>query len=150
SLWKFFFGDFDFSVGTKVALGWNNAEINNQGNQVRTSPGGARTVFNGGLLALPSNIGRRDRTLIAWLPEIHANINAHLTDHITFNIGYPFLFLSRVYRPGEQIDRVIDITQIPNFPKDGAVPTGLLRPAVPFRESDVFVQGLNVGVQLTW
>lgn len=150
SLLKFFLGDFDLSVATKLAVGWNDAEINIQGNQVRTAAGGARTVFQGGLLALPTNIGRHDRTLFAWMPEISANINAHLTSHITFNVGYTFLFLSRVYRPGEQIDRVIDITRIPNFPTGGAAPTGLARPAVPFRETDVWVQGLNVGLQLTW
>ena len=47
--------------------------------------------------------------------------------------------------------RVIDITQIPNYPPAvRATPTGLNQPNVPFRESDLWLLGGSVGFEVVW
>jgi hypothetical protein len=65
-------------------------------------------------------------------------------------MGYSFLYWSNVWRAGDQIDRVVDVTQIPNFAPPDVQPTGFARPGVPFRTSDFWAQGLNFGVEFTW
>ena len=54
-------------------------------------------------------------------------------------------------RPGEQIDRVLDETQIPNFDPPGTIaPAGQNRPAVLFRQSDFWAQGMNLGLEFRY
>jgi hypothetical protein len=56
---------------------------------------------------------------------------------------------SRVIRPGGQIDRVVDINQIPNF---GVIapPVAGSRPAVLFKETDFWAQGISFGVEFRY
>jgi hypothetical protein len=52
-------------------------------------------------------------------------------------------------RPGDQIDRGLDVTRIPNF----GVPANPLpqpRPAVPFKETDYWAQGINIGLEFRY
>jgi hypothetical protein len=48
-------------------------------------------------------------------------------------------------RPGDQIDQVLDLNQVPNsgrpFP-----PANQVRPVVPFQVSSYWAQGVNAGV----
>jgi hypothetical protein len=61
-------------------------------------------------------------------------------------VGYSFLYLSSVVRPGDQIDRVLNVTRIPNF-VPGAVPSGPLRPMPLIHDTDFWAQGINFGVE---
>jgi hypothetical protein len=65
-------------------------------------------------------------------------------------VGYNFLYVSSVIRPGDQVDRVLDITQIPNFPVPGVQPTALGRPTVLFKETDFWAQGINLGLEIRY
>lgn len=150
TLWKFYLGEFDFNVTTKLAVGANMAEILIEGAQLRTSPTGQVTRFTGGLLALPSNIGRFDDTLLCFMPELNFSGSVQLTKHISATMGYNFIFMTRVFRPGYQIDRVIDVTQIPNFPTGNVPPTGFRAPAPALDDTVVWFQGLNLTLQITW
>jgi hypothetical protein len=104
----------------------------------------------GGLLALPTNIGHFSRDRFSVVPEIGVNLGYQLTDHLRAYVGYNFLYWTNVVRPGAQIDRVLDVTLIPNFPVPGAVPTGQNRPMVPFKENDFWAQGINFGLEFRW
>jgi hypothetical protein len=54
-------------------------------------------------------------------------------------------------RPTDQINRVIDITQIPNYPPATRVtPTGLNQPTVPFNQTDVWLLGGTLGFEIIW
>jgi hypothetical protein len=59
-------------------------------------------------------------------------------------VGYNLLFWSNVIRPGDQVDRVVDLTFVPNGPAVAA--SGQLRPEPLFRQSNLFVNGLQLGV----
>ena len=93
--------------------------------------GGAAQAFNGGLLALPSNIGRYDRDVFSWVPELGVTIGYQCTDHWKLFVGYNVLYWSSVVRPGEQIDRTVNANQLP--PPVGGGPN---RPLFTFNAND--------------
>jgi hypothetical protein len=142
-------GRWQLDVKGKLALGVTHEIIDISGSQTLTTPTGQVSHFTGGLLALPSNIGHFDHDEFAVVPEININIGYRLSKCLVAYVGYDFLYWSRVARPGDQIDRVVDTTQIPNFAQS-TTPTGVARPAVPFTQSDFWAHGLNVGVEFTW
>ena len=115
------------------------------GSETIVAPNGSSQSFNGGLLALPSNIGQFGKTKFSFVPEIGVTVGYQLTDKIRLYAGYNFLYWTNVIRPGGQIDRILDVTQIPNFTIAGATPAGQNRPAVLFRESDYWAQGIVIG-----
>src|SRR5262249_48023859 len=99
----------------KVALGATHEEVNIQG--VQLFPPGTPNVDTrtGGLFALSSNIGNFSRDRFAVVPEIGVTLGWYLTENVQLTVGYNFLYWSSVVRPGEQIDRNLDVNRIPNF-----------------------------------
>ena len=75
-----------------------------------------------------------------------------MTDQLKAFVGYNFLYWSNVIRPGDQIDTVIDVNRVPRFVPPGVIvpDAGVQRPAVLFRETDFWAQGINFGVQYRW
>jgi hypothetical protein len=138
-------------AGAKLALGATGEDLTISGSQVRTLPDSTRIVSPAGLLALRSNSGSFHANQFSQVPELTFKISARASSHLTFSGGFSALYWSRVLRPGQQIDRSLDITQIPNFPgAAGAVPTGLNQPGVPFRQSDLWVLGIQFGMEINW
>jgi hypothetical protein len=137
--------------GAKLAVGTTHQEINIIGRQLRTLADGTQVNSSAGLLALPTNIGRHSEERFTQVPEIDFKVTALLAKWLDVSVGFTSIYWSRIMRPGLQIDRGLDITQIPNFPQGaGATPTGLTQPFVPFRQSDLWLLGLSVGVELRW
>ena len=132
-------------VNTKVGLGSMQEMVKISGSTAITPLGGATQTFNGGLLALPSNIGRFTRDEFSVVPEIGLNFGYQCTDHIKFFVGYNVLYWSSVVRAGEQIDRVVNTNQLPP-----AIAGGPPRPAFTFNASDFWAQGVNFGVEFKY
>jgi hypothetical protein len=143
-------GPWQLGVRAKLGLGVTRQTVDINGSQTIGFPTGVVETFNGGLLALPTNIGRYHDNEFAVVPEVAANIGYRFSDCIMVYAGYTFLYWSRVVRPGDQIDRVVDVTQIPNFAPPGVPSTGIARPTVLFSQTDFWAQGLNLGVELCW
>jgi hypothetical protein len=141
-----YFGRFFLGLRGKVALGDNHETLNINGSQLITDAQGNLHVFRGGLLALQSNMGHFSRDRFAVVPELGLSIGCQLTDQLRFTVGYNLLYWSDVIRPGEQIDRVIDETLIPNFGAHNP-PAGQNRPTVLFKQSDFWAQGLTFGLE---
>lgn len=81
------------------------------------------------------------------------NLNArlHLTGCVSVNIGYNLLFLTNVYRSGNQIDRAIDPGYLPgSMPINGTFPNDLARPTTLLDSSTLCVQGMNVGFTVSY
>jgi hypothetical protein len=146
---KFFLDALDMSIAFKIAFGENVEQVYIDGYQLRTA-NGTTTATSGGVLALPSNIGRHNGTQFAVVPEVDVLGHYQFCRHVGLAAGYTFLYWGRVARPEYQIDRVIDVTQIPNFPTSGIAPTGLARPSVPFKQTDYWTQGLTVRLEFVW
>src|SRR5262249_29953378 len=135
----------------KLAVGETSEDLNVAGAQVRTFANGTTATSVGGLLALPSNIGHHPHSQFAQVPELDFSLAYPIINHVTISAGFSALYWSRILRPGQQVDRAIDITQIPNFPgAAGAVPTGLASPSVPFQQSDLWLLGIRIGLEAVW
>jgi hypothetical protein len=147
---EFHRGPWSLDLRGKLALGETHQHLTIDGSERLVAADGTVTVSRGGLLALPSNIGQFNRDRFSVVPEIGVSLGYQLTEHLRVSVGYNFLYWTNVLRPGQQIDRVIDVTQIPNFAAPGTAPTGQNRPAVPFKESDFWAQGLTVGLEFRY
>ncbi len=138
-LWNRWF----FGWSAKVALG--------NVHQIIQIDGSTTTFLNpgtqpGGLYALTTNIGTHTANRLAVLPEVNLKIGYDLTENLRLYVGYDFLYLSNVVRPGEQIDTRVNQTFRPVNGQIAGAGTGAPLPAVLFRTSDFWTQGLNFGL----
>lgn len=131
----------------KIGLGQMRQKVNINGATNVLMPDGSTTVFEGGLLALRSNIGHHQRDQLAFLPEVGLNVGLQLTRYLKVYAGYTFLWVSTVARAGEQMDPVVNVTQFPILSGNGPL-VGPARPAFHFAGTDFWAQGMNFGLQL--
>lgn len=132
----------------KIGLGVTNQQLSVEGFQVvHTRPDNATTGYVGGLLALPSNIGDRERDVFSVVPEVGVTVGYYLTDRFRATVGYNFLYWSHVVRPGDQIDPVLNVNQIPNF---GKLPDNPDRPAALFKSTDFWAHGITAGFEFRY
>ncbi|MCA9247196.1 MAG: BBP7 family outer membrane beta-barrel protein [Planctomycetales bacterium] len=125
----------------KLAMGTSYSRVF-VGGSTTTTTGGASDVDRGGLLALNTNIGQKDRDDFAIMPELGLSVGYDLTSQLQATFGYTFIYWSNVVRPGDQIDRDINTTYLPN-----GTPVGAGRPEQKFVTTDFWVQGLNFGLE---
>jgi hypothetical protein len=142
-------GRWSLDMLAKVALGYTHQVVGIDGSQVQTDNVLGTRSFQGGLLALPTNIGNFTRNRFTVVPEVGLNVGYQLTEHMRFVVGYSFLYWSSVVRPGGQIDRNLDATNIPNF-ITADLPTGQRRPAALLQATDFWAQGINFGLEIRY
>jgi hypothetical protein len=143
-LWEARSGPFTFEIVGKIALGRTQRRVDINGSTVISVPGQAPAAFEGGILALSSNIGSHDDSTFSVVPEVSAKLAYNITDNCRISIGYSFLCWTNVARAGEQIDLNVNPTLFPP-------PTTVVGPNVPqftLRESTWWVQGLNFGLEV--
>ncbi len=140
---EFYNGRWGVDLRLKLAIGSVSQRVNIAGSTVVTEPSSTPVTNVGGVLALPSNIGQFNRNQFGVLPEFGVNLNYQLTPCWRVNVGYTLLGLTNVVRPGDQIDVRIDSNQIP--PAATAGPFTFPRHV--FHNSDLLVQGINVGLE---
>jgi hypothetical protein len=134
---------------TKVAFGRIDQAVDVAGTTEAISPTGMSTMLPSGLLALPTNSGHHNRSLFAAVPGADVTLGYRLTHHLQVHVGYTFLYLDNVARPANQIDRVINITQVPTAQNPG-VATPPFRPAFIFRGTEFWAQGLAFGLEIAF
>ena len=139
-----------------VALGNTRQTVEVAGFQQRQRPGETAVLFpDGGLLAAGPNLGRFTDDRFSVVPEVSFNLGYWITPSVKAYVGYNALYWSNVARPGDQVDRTIDVTFIPNPPVNPATGqepafSGLNRPTVPFRQDHLWVNGIQFGAELRW
>lgn len=136
---------------TKVGAGDNYSVVTIKGSASFNNPTAA---FNQGLFAQPSNIGAWNSHHFSILTETGLNIGYNLTPRLRVHAGYSVLYWSNVLKPGDQIDPIVDETLVPKPP---GTPAQFLplhpsdpHPVVPFKRSDFFAHGVNLGVTYRW
>jgi hypothetical protein len=151
-------GNLTLSTTGKVALGVAHEHLGINGSfstndfnvPFGTGPG---KTFPGGYFALPSNIGSYSRDRFAVVPEAGVNLSYQLTRQLSFSVGYTFLYLNSVVRPGEQIDRGINGAQSALYVSP-APPRGLDggpdRPQPLFHSTDYWAQGITFGLEFRY
>ncbi len=100
-------------------------------------------VTPGGLLTQPTNIGTHVGDEFTVIPEAGIKIGLQLTDNIKTSIGYNYIYVSNVVRPGGQVDTGLNISQI-----DGGALVGQARPAPRNSDTDFWLQGGNVSLEV--
>jgi hypothetical protein len=158
---SFFGGQFGFDGGLawwrltvdvvgKIALGSTQEVAVIKGNTaIRALTTGASASVASGVLALPSNIGHYSRDQFTVVPEVGVNVGFMLNQHVRATVGYSFLYMSEAWRPGDQIDRVLNTAQVPG-PSGAVILAGPARPLFPSRDTDFWAQGVNVGVEFRY
>jgi hypothetical protein len=136
---------FSLELLAKVAFGNLHSESTIQGNSTVTLPGLPPTVTSGGLLALPSNIGSYSRDRLAFLPEFGINGTILISPRMAFICGYTLILLNDVVRTGDLIDTSVNTSQLGGRPLAGAA-----RPTFTGGNSDLWVQGVNLGFDFRW
>jgi hypothetical protein len=141
-----------WSLGAKLKVGLGNTQeiVDISGSTRVVLPPPLNTVTNtaGGLLAQPgTNIGHYSKDIFSVVPEAGVTVGYQITPHLRGLLGYNFLYWSNVVRPGDQIDLRVNRTFAGSSP---VPPTGMPNPVFPFRTSDLWVQGLTVGLEFTW
>jgi hypothetical protein len=138
------------NASAKVALGDMHETVNINGvtrTNFFTGAGGAIQTFPGGVFTQPSNIGNYNFDRFAVIPEGTINVGYQLRDRARVYVGYTFLYVSDLARPGNQIDPTINTTRTNFANAAGIPPVGPARPAFNLNQSDFWAQGINFGIE---
>ncbi len=140
------------SVGgeVKLAVGSTHEVVETDGTTIRTLRTGTVQTMTGGLLALPSNSGHHSKNQFGLVPEGLLNVSYRVTSRIRLSLGYDFLYWDEVVRPGDQIPRVIDPSQVPLFRGFGFTRTTPEQPLPMLKQSDFWAQGISAGLEFRW
>lgn len=129
----------------KLAMGVSMAHSELSGNRATTDNTGATRTYSRGVLVQATNAGSLKENNFAVMPELGATLGLDVTERLRATVGYTFLYISNVARPGDQLD--LDISGLTIY--DGtASATG--RPRPDLRTSDFWTHGLNVGLEYSF
>jgi hypothetical protein len=138
----------EFGLRGRVARGQWSADVlglvglGNMNEQVTIA--GSTTVNGvtnpGGILAQNTNIGTYSRNRFTFIPQLTANLKYHFTPNASVHIGYNIIWISNIVTAGDQIDTVVNSSQIGGGPLVGPA-----RPAFAFHDNDYWLQGINFG-----
>ena len=127
----------------KIAIGSNRQTVRINGSTVISGSDSDDGTYEGGLLALPTNIGTYNRSTFNVIPQLNANLGYNVTPQLRMIVGYTLIYWSSVVRAGNQISLDVNETYIPS---GFDTPEGPARPAFAWRNTDFWAQGINVGV----
>ena len=142
-------GNVSLELRGSVALGVTRQELAIAGSQDRVLPGGQPERFVGGLLAAGPNLGSFSRDTFSVVPEATINLGYWVSPNVKAFVGYNALYWSNVVRPGDQIDRVVNLSFVPN-PRPDTPASAVNRPLPTFKPSDLWANGVQFGVELRW
>jgi hypothetical protein len=135
---------FTWSLTGKLGLGWMDSNLYTTGSSTITSANPAITS-NGGLFAAGPNLGTFNSSKFTVIPEFALNMNAQVTSHIALNVGYNFLYVNNVLRPGDQITGRMNPNAVPASSNFG-VRSGPAGSNIPLATSSFWAQGFNLGL----
>ncbi|HZU37938.1 MAG TPA: BBP7 family outer membrane beta-barrel protein [Gemmataceae bacterium] len=140
---EFVRGRWFVNVQATVALGGTVQTIEAYGDRTYQTPQ-QKIVQPFGLAVLPSNRGTFGQTDFDVVAETGVNVGYQLTQWLRTWVGYNFLYWNNPIRAGDQVDVVVNPTQL-----QGPL-VGPARPTVPFHEATFWAQGLTAGVEFRW
>ena len=123
-----------FGATGLLAIGATHETVNVNGTTVVYPVNGTPVPLSGGNYA-SLQMGRYSQNRFALAPELRVNVGYQITPHLRATLGYDFIYLSNVLRPGNQIDNTYD---------------GVNHPTIPFNTSSFWMQGLNLGLQFNF
>jgi hypothetical protein len=142
-------GRWGFDFKGKVGLGETHQIVDISGATVLNRGFGPQFV-PAGVLAQPTNIGRYTRNVFGVVPEVGLTVGYQVNDYVRVYVGYTFLYMNNVARPGDQIDLQLNRNQLPPELARRLPVGGPARPLFAFRSQDFWAQGANVGVEFRY
>jgi hypothetical protein len=93
------------------------------------------------------NVGNYERNLLVWSPEASIKASYCLSDRLSVTVGYTLLYWTRVALAGDQVD--VNVNRDVLF--DGPyIPGGGASPAFVFRDTDFWVQTIDIGLTFNY
>ncbi len=144
------YGMFSLQSTFKLGVGNMHQVLEIQGSTTFVNPvtgqsGGAY----GGLYANSTNIGRYNNDEFAVIPELTMNFGLNLTQSLSLFVGYNFLYVNNVARPGNQLNPYIDASTVPYSATYGA--TGQVPGSqVLFVQDEFWLSGVNFGMSFKY
>jgi len=136
-----------FGLGGRVALGNVRQTVRINGTTTTSVPGGgAPFVQPYGILASSSNSGVYQRDEFAVFTTANIELGYQVSRCMRLKLGYSFMHLNNVVRPGDQIDFNVNGTQFDPFVPDA----GPDEPAFAFKDNDMILHGLSAGFEFTF
>jgi hypothetical protein len=103
----------------------------------------------GGLFANAQNIGRYNNDEFAIIPEVNINLGYNWTSWLSTTVGYNFIYMSRVARPGTQFTQTVNPAIIPTSPNYG-FGSAIATPNLTLNQDDFWLQGVNFGINVRY
>ena len=134
----------------KIAIGGVRQVVNVDGTTSLLGGGGlvSTATTPGGFYANTAATGERSENRFAVLPEGSLQLGYQMTSWLNVFGGYQVMYLSSVARPGDQVNRAININNLPTVPT--YTTRGLTKIAAGVNESDLFIHGFTFGLTLTY
>lgn len=134
----------------KVAVGFTHQKLNMEG-ATRFVNAGIPTTVPYGSYVLEPNSGNFSDKQFAILPEYNIKLGYQWTQRFSTYIGYDIMYLSKVARPGDQINPNVNPTLLPvSAVYNPQFPFGPPEPALLFDKSDYLLQGFQFGMSLRY
>jgi hypothetical protein len=145
----FYRGDFKLALGDTVErTDINGGTQTNLANPIAAAP----VNYAGGAFTQTSNLGGFSSDHFAVLPEVDLTVGYAINTWARILVGYDFLYISDVARPGNQIDggqnlfRTALVQQA--NPPIAAPAIDPSRPSYTANQSTFWAQGLNLGMEV--
>jgi hypothetical protein len=139
------FGRLTVNASARVALGPVDEIVQINGSNSRTVPGGATSTTPGGFYTQPTNMGYFTASEFCVVPEGKVNFDLMITPHLHATAGYSYLYMTDVVRPGDQIDRTVNPTQL-----QGGTLVGEGTPVSTRHTTDFWTHALNLGLEFRY
>lgn len=133
-----------FDITALIGLGDNYQKLSING---QTNINNSTIIQDIGLFAEPSNRGSFTKHQFSIVPELRAKIGYKLSKIIQPYLTYNAFYFSNVIRPGKQIDRNINRSQNSLIGGTGVL-SGPSLPSPHFNNTNMWIQGLSVGIEL--
>jgi hypothetical protein len=141
-----FHGDqWSVNLLAKLAVGNVHRQVGITGATRVTVPGSAPVDEGGGFLALSSNSGVFGSSDWVIAPEAAINFCWDFNSHVSLHLGYSFLYWTDVARAAQQVSTTLNPNLFPPAPVGGSLPS---MPAFSLQKSDIWVQTVNLGVEI--
>jgi hypothetical protein len=143
------FGPVFVELVPKVAFGTNRQTTDVDGATNFIGQSGTTLTLPGGLYSVGDLYGHNFIDRFAVLADVTGRVGLQLTACARVTVGYNFLYLNNVARPGLEIQPVINPRVIPSSPAFGST-SGPLAPQRAYDRTDYVAHGVNVGFEVRY
>jgi hypothetical protein len=144
---QFYYDGWTLDLVGRVSIGATQEAVDITGITGFVSPTNISTYGEGGLLALFTNAGPRQKDVFGVVPEVGVRAGYQVLERLKVYAGINALYWNKVIRVGDQVDLTINPTQLPT----SATPfQGPLQPTVLFRDTDFWLVAVSAGLEVRY